>query len=165
MSEYSEYNEVTSYKIDQLEESKMEIKTIDFGGFMSEKETTLAKNYYSAVFQYLKFGKYPDKLLESFTGKAVRKLRKKNFRGEVKKEKKYRIGIQHWKGMKLEQLEKNWSFSAQKSQTKLLRSKCELQEQKNLVKSLILDQWSIYPKEHQAKEILFLAHTISGSHL
>ena len=36
---------------------------------------------------------------------------------------------------------------------------------KNLVKSLILDQWSIYPKEHQAKEILFLAHTISGSHL
>ena len=163
--EYSEYNEVTSYKIDQLEESKMEIKTIDFGGFMSEKETTLAKNYYSAVFQYLKFGKYPDKLLESFTGKAVRKFRKKNFRGEVKKEKKYRIGIQHWKGMKLEQLEKNWSFSAQKSQTKLLRSKCELQEQKNLVKSLILDQWSIYPKEHQAKEILFLAHTISGSHL
>ena len=61
--EYSEYNEVTSCKIDQLEESKMEIKTIDFGGFMSEKETTLAKNYYSAVFQYLKFGKYPDKLL------------------------------------------------------------------------------------------------------
>ena len=163
--EYSEYNEVTSYKIDQLEESKMEIKTIDFGGFMNEKETTLAKNYYSAVFQYLKFGKYPDKLLESFTGKAVRKLRKKNFRGEVKKEKKYRIGIQHWKGMKLEQLEKNWSFSAQKSQTKLLRSKCELHKQKNLVKSLILDQWSIYPKEHQAKEILFLAHTISGSHL
>ena len=142
----------------------MEIKTIDFGGFMSEKETTLAKNYYSAVFHYLKFGKYPDKLLESFTGKAVRKLPKKNFRGEVKKEKKYRIGIQHWKGMELEQLEKNWSFSAQKSQTKLLRSKCELQEKK-LVKSLILDQWSIYPKEHQAKEILFLAHTISGSHL
>ena len=92
-------------------------------------------------------------------------MRKKNFRGEVKKEKKYRIGIQHWKGMKLEQLEKNWSFSVQKSQTKLLRSKCELQEQKHLVKSLILDQWSIYPKEHQAKEILFLAHTISGSHL
>ena len=60
---------------------------------------------------------------------------------------------------------KNWSFSAQKSQTKLLRSKCELQEQKALVKSLILDQWSIYPKEHQAKEILFLAHTISDSHL
>ena len=28
--EYSEYNEVTCYKIDQLEESKMEIKTIDF---------------------------------------------------------------------------------------------------------------------------------------
>ena len=97
----------------------MEIKTIDFGGFMSEKETTLAKNYYSAVFQYLKFGKYPDKLLEGFTGKAIRKLRKKNFRGEVKKEKKYKIGIQYWKGMKLEQLEKNWSFSAQKSQTKL----------------------------------------------
>ena len=50
--------------------------------------------------------------------------------------------------MELEQLENNWSFSAQKSQTKLLRSKCELQEQKNLVKSLILDQWNIYPKEH-----------------
>ena len=96
---------------------------------MSEKETTLAKNYYSAVFQYLKFGKYLDKLLESFTWKALRKLRKKNFRGEVKKEKIYRIGIQHWKGKKLEQLEKNWSFSAQKSQIKLLRSKCELQEQ------------------------------------
>ena len=44
------YNQVNSNKIDQLEESKMEIKTIDFGGFMSEKETTLAKNYYSAVF-------------------------------------------------------------------------------------------------------------------
>ena len=40
-----------------------------------------------------------------------------------------------------------------------------MQEQKNLVKSLILDQWSIYPKKHQAKEILFLVHTISGSHL
>ena len=90
--EYSEYNQVTSYKIDQLEESKMEIKTIDFGCFMNEKETTLTKNYYSAIFQYLKFGKYPDKLLESFTGKAVRKLWKKNFRGEVKKEEKYRIG-------------------------------------------------------------------------
>ena len=55
---------------------------------MSEKETTFAKNYYSAVFKYFKFGKYPDKLLESFTGKTVRKLQKKNFRGEVKKEKK-----------------------------------------------------------------------------
>ena len=40
----------------------MEIKTINFGGFMGEKETTLAKNYYSAAFQYLKYGKYPDKL-------------------------------------------------------------------------------------------------------
>ena len=84
----------------------MEIKTIDFGGFINKKETTLAKNYSSAVFQYLKFGKYSNKLLESFAGKAVRKLRKKNFRGEVKKEKKYRIWIQHWKGMKVEQLEK-----------------------------------------------------------
>ena len=71
----------------------MEIKTIDFGGFMSEKEITLVKNYYSAVFQFLKFGKYPDKLLESFTGKTERKLRKKNIRVEIKKEKKYRIGI------------------------------------------------------------------------
>ena len=68
------------------------------------KETTLDKNYYSAVFQYLKSGKYPNKLLGIFTGKAVRKLRKKNFRGEVEKEKKYRIRIQHWKGMELEQL-------------------------------------------------------------
>ena len=83
--EYSEYNEVTSYKIDQLEESEMEIKTIDFGGFMNEKETTLAKNYYSAVFQYLKFGKYPDKLLESFTGKVVRKLRKKILEEKLKR--------------------------------------------------------------------------------
>ena len=137
--EYSENNEVTSYKIDQLEENKMEIKTIDFGGLKGEIETTLAKNYYNAVFQYFKFEKYPDKLLESFTGKAVRKLRKKNFRGKVEKEKKYRIGIQHWKGMELEQLEKNWLFSAEKSQTKLLRSNCELQKQKALVKSLILD--------------------------
>ena len=63
----------------------MEIKTIDFWGFMSEKETTLAKNYYSAVFQYLKFGKYPDKLLESFTGKAVRKLRKKYLEEKLKR--------------------------------------------------------------------------------
>ena len=54
---------------------------------MREKETTLAKNYYNAVFQYFKFRKYLDKLHESFTGKAVRKLRKNNFRGEVKKEK------------------------------------------------------------------------------
>ena len=60
---------------------------------MGEKETTFAKNYYSAFFQYLKSGKYPNKLLESFTGKAVRKLRKKNFRGEGEKEMKYRIGI------------------------------------------------------------------------
>ena len=67
-------------------------------------------------------------------------MRKKNFRGEVEKEKKYRIGIKNRKGMKLEQLEKNWSFSAQKSLTKLLRSMCELQEQKALVKSLIQDQ-------------------------
>ena len=99
----------------------MKIRTIDFGGFMSEKETTLAKNYYNAVFQYLKFGKYPDKLLESFT-ESSKKTAEKNFRGEVKKEQKYRIGIQHWKSMKIEQLEKNWSFSVQKSQTKLLRS-------------------------------------------
>ena len=89
----------------------------------------------------------------------------KNFRGEVEKEKKFRIGIQHLKDMKLEQLEKNWSFSALKSQTKLLRSKCELQKQKAWVKSLILDQWSIYPKEHQAKEILFLDQIIFDSHL
>ena len=107
----------------------MKIKTIDFGSFMSEKENNSCQKLLQCSLQYLKFGKYPDKLLESFAGKAVKKLRKKNFRGEVKK-KKYRIGIQHWKGMKLEQLEKNWSISAQKSQTKLLRSKCELQEQK-----------------------------------
>ena len=73
---------------------------------MGENETTLAKNYYSAVFQFLKSEKYPDKLLESFTGKAVRKLRNKNFRREVEKEKKYRIEIQHWKGMEFEKLEK-----------------------------------------------------------
>ena len=28
---------------------------------MGEKETTLVKNYYSAVFQYLKSEKYPDR--------------------------------------------------------------------------------------------------------
>ena len=42
----------------------MEIKTIDFGGFMGEKETTLAKNYYNAVFQYLKSGKYSENYLK-----------------------------------------------------------------------------------------------------
>ena len=79
------YNKVNGYKIYQLEESKMEIKTIDFGGFMSEIETTLAKNYYSAVFQYLKLEKYPNKLLESFTGKAVRKLRKRIIEEKLKR--------------------------------------------------------------------------------
>ena len=67
--------------------------------------------------------------------------------------------------MELEQLERIGPSLLKKSQTKLLRSKCELQEQKALVKSFILDQWSNYPKEHQVKEILFLAHTISGCHL
>ena len=52
---------------------------------MDEKETTFAKNYYSTSFQYLKSGKYPNKLLESFTGKTVRKLRKRILEEKLKR--------------------------------------------------------------------------------
>ena len=36
---------------------------------------------------------------------------------------------------------------------------------KSFTESLIQDQWIIYPKEHQEKEILIFSHTISDSHL
>ena len=95
------------------EESKYCESPIQENDFVQEKSTTLAYKFYEDAFIYLKDGTYPNKLIQSFTDKAVLKSRKKNFRELVKKDRRYKLIEVIEKGHNTLCLSKNWSYNLQ----------------------------------------------------
>ena len=63
------------------------------------------------------------------------------------------------KGFKVEILSKNWENYAQEKQKSSIRQYNKTAKEKKEVESDILDDWKIYPRKLEAKEIMFFAHT------
>ena len=118
--------------------------------FTGEEEIVAAEKKYEAILDCCLSDpitpKYPNKILNYET--KMRNNKNIHFRDLVAKGKRFKSEILQRDGKEERVLYRNWEFNNNKNE-----------EEKESIK------WMRYPREFEAREIMFKEHTVTGSHL